>query len=103
MTGPPGSRPGPGAGGIGRAPVWLPHARFRAHTPSRPAYRCRACGAHWPCQPARLSLLLAYRDDRLGLLVYLARQLHRALADLPNSEPAELGHRFLGWVPRTLP
>ncbi|WP_159104810.1 hypothetical protein [Plantactinospora sp. BB1] len=30
------------------------------------------------CQRARLSLLHTYRDDRIGLLVYLASQLARA-------------------------
>jgi hypothetical protein len=100
-TGPASERPYP----VSRAaaagePIRRPHARFRAHTATRPAFRCRACGAPWPCQPARLSLLLAYRDNRIGLLVYLACQLHRALHDLPNSNPAQLSTRFLGWVPR---
>ncbi|MEO3923605.1 hypothetical protein ABGB07_07060 [Micromonosporaceae bacterium B7E4] len=80
--------------------IWRPHARFRAHTPARPAFRCRTCGMPWPCQPARLSLLLAFRDNRLGLLTYLAAQLDRALHDLPNLTTAELAVRFLGWIPR---
>ncbi|MGI5147686.1 hypothetical protein ACQEVC_15135 [Plantactinospora sp. CA-294935] len=80
--------------------IWRPHARFRAHTPVRPAFRCRTCGVPWPCQPVRLSLLLAFRDNRLGLFTYLAAQLHRATHDLPNVDSAELAVRFFGWVPR---
>ncbi|MEQ4301231.1 flavin reductase [Plantactinospora sp. B6F1] len=86
----------------GGDPIWRPHARFRAHTPTRPAFRCRTCGAPWPCQSARLALLLAYRDNPLGLFTYLATALHRARHDLPNRDSAELAVRFLGWVPRTL-
>lgn len=43
----------------------------RPHVPMRPLWRCRGCGAHWPCQPARLALLGDYRHDRTALLVYL--------------------------------
>ncbi|MBF9134271.1 hypothetical protein I0C86_35865 [Plantactinospora sp. S1510] len=77
-----------------------PHSRFRPHTPTRPTFRCRTCGAAWPCSPARLSLLVAYRGDPLGLLTYLSAQLHRARHDLPHLDPAGLSARFLDWVPR---
>ncbi|MEQ4300506.1 flavin reductase [Plantactinospora sp. B6F1] len=83
--------------------MYGPHARFRPHTPARPSFRCRTCGAHWPCQPARLGLLWTYRHDRIGLLVYLAAQLQHALQDLPGAEPRELAARFLHWLPRTPP
>lgn len=80
-----------------------PHARRRPHVPTRPRYLCRTCAAPWPCQPARLHLLYAYRGARADLLAHLAVHLHRALLDLlaisPNLDPVALSARFLGWVP----
>ena len=72
----------------------------RPHLPMRPLWRCRGCGALWPCQPARLALLAEYRDDRVGLLVYLATMMAEAgdqLARL-DGRPADLHERFLGWA-----
>ncbi|WP_347404376.1 hypothetical protein [Micromonospora sp. WMMD961] len=46
--------------------------RYRPHVAARPSWRCRVCGAAWPCSPARLSLLGEYRENRTGLLIYLA-------------------------------
>ncbi|MFI5928686.1 flavin reductase family protein [Micromonospora sp. NPDC051543] len=66
----------------------------------RPLWRCRGCGAHWPCQPARLALLAEYRDDRTALLFYLGTLMAEAgdqLARL-SGRPADLHARFLGWV-----
>lgn len=77
-----------------------PHARRRPHTAARPSYRCRTCGAPWPCSPARLALLRIYRNNRVGLLVYLATHLTRALQDLPDLDPALLSARIVYWVPR---
>ncbi|MDG4785626.1 hypothetical protein O7626_06720 [Micromonospora sp. WMMD1102] len=65
---------------------------------------CRTCGHPWPCAVARLALLTDYRDDRVGLHVYLGAALFAATADLyrlnphPGPEPAALFARFLGWV-----
>ncbi|MEV4478238.1 flavin reductase [Micromonospora coxensis] len=74
----------------------------RPHEPMRPLWRCRACGAVWPCQPARLSLLVQYRHDRAGLLVYLATLMSEAAAQLGQLggqvSPAELTERFLTWA-----
>ena len=68
----------------------------------RPAWRCRGCGAPWPCQPARLALLVEYRHDRPGLLVYLATLMVEAGAQLAqlngHRPPADLHRRFLGWA-----
>ncbi|MGI5212998.1 hypothetical protein [Plantactinospora sp. CA-290183] len=86
-----------------RAAGHRPYTRFRPHTPARPCFRCRTCGAHWPCQPARLALLRAYRDNRVGLMIYLAGQLQRALQDLPHADPAALAARIVYWVPRNRP
>nr|WP_145777716.1 flavin reductase [Micromonospora olivasterospora] len=67
----------------------------------RPLWRCRACGAEWPCQPARLSLLVEYRDDRVALLVYLATLMNEAgdqLAQLTAQPRVDLTDRFLTWA-----
>ncbi|AVT33151.1 flavin reductase [Plantactinospora sp. BC1] len=74
--------------------------RWRRHVPVHPSYRCRYCGADWPCQDARLTLLTGFRGDRVGLMVYLGSHLARALQDLPEVHPALLAGRFLHWVPR---
>ncbi|PZG11956.1 flavin reductase [Micromonospora craterilacus] len=68
----------------------------------RPLWRCRACGAHWPCQPARLSLLVEYREDRTALLVYLGLLMAEAHAQLSQLNGqlhhAGLHDRFLTWA-----
>ncbi|GLZ56467.1 flavin reductase family protein [Micromonospora sp. NBRC 107095] len=66
----------------------------------RPLWRCRGCGAPWPCQPARLALLAEYRHDRVGLLVYLGALMAEAGAQLTrlHGRPADLHERFLGWA-----
>ncbi|WP_329017452.1 flavin reductase [Micromonospora rifamycinica] len=67
-----------------------------------PLWRCRGCGTEWPCQPARLALLVEYRGDRTGLLVYLAALMAEASAHLSqlNADvaPEKLAGRFLGWA-----
>ena len=81
------------------AVIRRPYARFRPHTPIRPLFRCRECGGPWPCQPARLALLVAYRDDRPGLRIFLATRLLTAIGDQPRLAPIDLAIRFLGWLP----
>ncbi|QGN49591.1 flavin reductase [Micromonospora sp. WMMD558] len=71
------------------------------HVPSRPTWRCRACGIAWPCSPAKLRLLGEYRDDRTALLVYLAMLQTEAaeqLAELDSTPPANLTERFIAWA-----
>lgn len=74
----------------------------RQHLPMRPLWRCRACGAEWPCQPARLSLLVEYREDRIALLVYLGTLMAEASAQLSqlngHAAPENLAERFLSWA-----
>ncbi|MDW5325146.1 hypothetical protein [Plantactinospora sp. KLBMP9567] len=77
----------------------LPHARFRPHTPMRPLFRCRGCGALWPCSAARLALLFRYRADPAGLRRHLGEKLVTALTDQPKAAPLALATRFLGWLP----
>ncbi len=72
------------------------------HLPMRPLWRCRACGAPWPCQPARLALLAEYRHARPALLIYLETLLAEVaaqLAPLHRSEPSDgLRERFVDWA-----
>lgn len=72
------------------------------HQPMRPLWRCRACGAEWPCQPARLALLVEYRADRTALLVYLSTLMAEAGAHLSQLNghvlPENLTDRFLTWA-----
>ncbi|WP_343443453.1 hypothetical protein [Micromonospora schwarzwaldensis] len=75
---------------------------MRPHVPMRPRWLCRVCAGPWPCQPARLLLLMDYRRDRVALSVYLASCLFEAAADLLNlnPDPQELFDRFVGWAAR---
>ncbi|WDZ87891.1 flavin reductase [Micromonospora cathayae] len=54
------------------------------------------CGAAWPCSPAKLGLLARYRDDRVGLLVFLGARLVEAAAELPAD--VDLYARFVTWA-----
>jgi hypothetical protein len=67
----------------------------------RPLWRCRNCGAEWPCQPARLSLLAEYQGDRISLLMYLSSLMDEAqgqLAQLNSSQRVDLHERFITWA-----
>ncbi|MFU8850134.1 flavin reductase [Micromonospora sp. SL1-18] len=73
--------------------------RYRPHVAARPSWRCRVCGAAWPCSPARLALLGEYRENRTALLIYLATLMHEAAIDLTGQCPPErLTDRFLTWA-----
>ncbi|MFY1674170.1 flavin reductase [Plantactinospora sp. WMMB334] len=63
-------------------------------------YGCRYCGDPWPCGPARLALLVGFKGDRVGLMMYLAVHLQRALEALPHQHPALIVGQILYWVPR---
>ncbi|MEV0325720.1 flavin reductase [Micromonospora echinospora] len=71
------------------------------HTAARPSWRCRACGAPWPCSSARLRLLVEYRGNRPTLMMYLNAMMADAAADLPErpDDPgSDLALRFLAWA-----
>ncbi|RGC67236.1 hypothetical protein C5N14_19770 [Micromonospora sp. MW-13] len=75
--------------------------RMIPHVPMRPLWRCRNCGAEWPCQPARLGLLVEYRGDRTGLLIYLSGLMAEARAQLVQLNPervVNLHERCLNWA-----
>ncbi|MFI2665504.1 flavin reductase [Micromonospora carbonacea] len=79
----------------------------RRHVPIRPLWRCRRCGAPWPCGPARLALLAEYQGNRAALVARLASLLEEATAHLteltPSTPPGDLTNRFLSWVRAPLP
>ncbi|MDW3847079.1 hypothetical protein NMK34_10750 [Micromonospora sp. BRA006-A] len=81
-----------------------PPRAIRPHVAIRPLWLCRVCAGPWPCQPARLLLLLEYRRDRVALSIYMAGCLFDAAADLlrlnpdPGPRPGELFHRFVAWT-----
>ncbi|MFG2054461.1 flavin reductase [Micromonospora sp. NPDC048930] len=72
------------------------------HLPSRLTWRCQACGIAWPCSPAKLRLLGEYRENRPGLLIYLATLQAEAAAQLAELDadvpPPVLHDRFLAWA-----
>ncbi|MEU8264569.1 flavin reductase [Micromonospora sp. NPDC048999] len=76
--------------------------RYRPHVAARPSWRCRVCGAAWPCSPARLALLGEYRENRIGLLIYLGTLMQEARADLAGVTgqvaPEGMAERFLSWA-----
>ncbi|MBQ1073077.1 flavin reductase [Micromonospora sp. C31] len=78
-------------------------APLHLHVPSRPTWRCRACGIAWPCSPAKLRLLARYRGDMAGLLVHLVTLREEAADQLaqqhPDAPSTDLHRRFTDWVP----
>lgn len=76
--------------------------RYRPHVAARPSWRCRVCGAAWPCSPARPALLGEYRADRTALLIYLGALMCEAVADLTARHggvaPHGLAERFVTWA-----
>ncbi|RLK24561.1 hypothetical protein DER29_2476 [Micromonospora sp. M71_S20] len=76
--------------------------RRRAHLPTRPTWRCAACGIAWPCSAAKLRLLAEYRTDRPALLIHLATlqvEAGEQLAALDHATTAtDLTARFTGWA-----
>ncbi|MEU5782286.1 flavin reductase [Micromonospora lupini] len=72
--------------------------RHRNHLPTRPTWRCAACGIAWPCSAAKLRLLGEYREDRLALTVYLATLQAEAGEHLRDVDPTRLTERFLSWT-----
>ncbi|WP_341718019.1 flavin reductase [Micromonospora sp. FIMYZ51] len=73
--------------------------RRQEHPPSRPTWRCRNCGAAWPCSAAKLRLLGPYREDRTALLLHLAALYAEAAAQLGDGpSPEGLYDRFVSWA-----
>ncbi|SCG54479.1 hypothetical protein [Micromonospora rifamycinica] len=73
------------------------------HVAARPAWRCRACAAPWPCQPAKLGLRREYAHDRPMLAIYLCLLMHDAITDAlrvgsGTVDPAAYFTRFLAWT-----
>ncbi|MEO3927360.1 hypothetical protein ABGB07_26340 [Micromonosporaceae bacterium B7E4] len=73
--------------------------RTGGHVPTQ-TYDCRECEHPWPCPQARLSLLVGFEGDRIGLMMYLGAHLARAMQELPDTHPALIVGQILHWVPR---
>ncbi|MEO3927078.1 hypothetical protein ABGB07_24900 [Micromonosporaceae bacterium B7E4] len=92
---------------IGPQERWYRHMRRLArrryptgrHTPAQ-SYSCETCRDPWPCAPARLALLIGFRGNRVGLMMYLGVHLTRALQAMPDTHPALIAGQILYWVPR---
>ncbi|MFY1669368.1 hypothetical protein ACN27G_05335 [Plantactinospora sp. WMMB334] len=63
-------------------------------------YACLVCEHDWPCQDARLALLASFNGNRIGLVMYLAAHLTRALQALPDQHPGMVVGQILYWIPR---
>ncbi|MFY1686309.1 hypothetical protein [Plantactinospora sp. WMMB782] len=77
----------------------LAAARTGQHLPG-PRYACLECEREWPCKDARLALLRSFDGNRIGLMMYLAAHLARALQALPDRPPEMIVGQILYWVPR---
>ncbi|MGK5742017.1 hypothetical protein [Micromonospora sp. URMC 103] len=81
----------------------------RSHLPLRPLWLCRACGAPWPCAPAKLALVREYAGSHVTLCLYLSSLLQDAATDLhlldPHGAPGpgQLYDRFIGWAAHPRP
>ncbi|MFC4016522.1 flavin reductase [Micromonospora sp. GCM10011542] len=76
--------------------------RSPEHLPTRPTWRCQACGIAWPCSAAKLRLLGRYRHDRAALIAHLTalqREAAVQLAELDGGTPrVDVAERFAGWA-----
>ncbi|OWV08483.1 hypothetical protein B5D80_12915 [Micromonospora wenchangensis] len=71
------------------------------HTPLPPTWLCRIDAHPWPCGEAKLALLVAYADDRPGLLTLLSKLREEAedqLTQLDGGRPVDTTDRFLTWA-----
>ncbi|MDG4762369.1 hypothetical protein [Micromonospora sp. WMMD710] len=71
------------------------------HVPRRPEWECQTCdepGTPWPCAPAQVRLLEAYRRDRIGLSMHVGALYHIAAAERPGDDLDELYDRIVGWI-----
>jgi hypothetical protein len=77
------------------------------HLHGRPTWDCRICTQPWPCPTARADLTEEFREFPSVLTVYMAAQMHEALADLASENwpqaPRDLYVRFLSWIRHTPP
>jgi hypothetical protein len=98
----------------GTADYVRPYVRRMAgpgpHLAQRPNWQCRVCHDPWPCEPAKLLLLMEYRQNMVSLSIYMAGIMTDAVQDMvrlhpnPGPDSAELFERFLAWTnPRAHP
>ncbi|MEU4215860.1 hypothetical protein [Actinoplanes sp. NPDC026623] len=67
-----------------------------AHQVQLPAWACFSCGLAWPCETARMDLLLDL--GWIGVAVYCSVLMERAAGDRSSMTPVELWQRFLEWT-----
>ena len=68
------------------------------HEPSRPSWRCAACGHDWPCPRRREELLADTAGSVVSLAVLMANYFEAAVQDHPTVLISTLYVRFFGWV-----
>lgn len=87
-----------GPGGAGGQPS-------SAHQPERPSWKCRRCGADWPCEARRTELAAEFAGAATSLSLYLASYMVDAARELPHLTAAQLYSRFILWIrpPRRAP
>jgi hypothetical protein len=69
------------------------------HTADRPSWKCRSCEEPWPCEEAKIYLLIEYHDAPTSLGLYLSLQWRSASEELKNEAMSEeLWLRFIGWL-----
>ena len=69
-----------------------------SHEPSRPSWRCAACGHDWPCRSRREELLGENTGGVVPLALLMASYYEQAVRDHPSVMASTLYARFLGWV-----
>jgi hypothetical protein len=68
------------------------------HQPDRPSWKCRRCGADWPCGPRRTELATEFAGAATSLSLYLASYMVDAARELPELSTAQLYARFILWM-----
>ena len=70
------------------------------HTPDRPTWDCRVCGAAWPCAPGKVQMVEEFEGSRLSLVMYLWAQMTDAVDDYMATGadvPKDLFERIVHW------
>ncbi|MEU4242181.1 flavin reductase [Actinoplanes sp. NPDC026619] len=66
------------------------------HTASRPDWNCRACGAEWPCEPAKAAMRAEAQRTYLGMLMW--GFLEDFAHDATEEQFRNAHDRFIAWT-----